>query len=102
MGKTSQDDGGLLMLLPHDDSGGVAGEKVKSVSIGRRKGESCCWIKMAGFWYNGWGEATGVSKVLVLNDGWKGVEGELDEEDGRCNKSGWNICCCGADGWAVK
>jgi hypothetical protein len=50
VGNTSHEEGGLLMLLPHDDSGGVAGENVKSVSMGWRKGESCCWIKMAGFW----------------------------------------------------
>jgi hypothetical protein len=36
VGSTSQTEGGLLMLLPLDDRGGVAGAYEKSVSIGRR------------------------------------------------------------------
>lgn len=52
VGKTSQVDGGLLMLLPDEDRGGVAGanrRSEKSVSIGCRYGEFCSWIRMVGF-----------------------------------------------------
>jgi len=64
VGTKSHMDGGLLMLLPDDDSGGVAGANrisEKSVSIGCKKGESWGCTRMAGFWYMGLGDATGVS-----------------------------------------
>jgi hypothetical protein len=56
VGKKSHVDGGLLTLLPEDDSGGVAGTyriSEKSVSIGCRYGESWGWMRMVGFWYIG-------------------------------------------------
>jgi hypothetical protein len=62
VGRNSQLDGGLLMALPDDDNGGVAGANrmsEKSVSNGCRYGESC-WMRIVGFWYMGCGDATGV------------------------------------------
>jgi len=70
VGRTSHVDGGLLMLLPDEDRGGVAGANrisEKSVSMGCRKGESWDWKRMAGFWYMGWGDATGVSIWLAYD-----------------------------------
>ena len=64
VGRYSQVDGGLLMLLPDDERGGVAGvygRPEKSVSIGCKKGECCSWMRMVGFWYIGCGDATGVN-----------------------------------------
>jgi len=52
VGKMSQTEGGLL-TLPVEDRGGVAGAYEKSVSMGRRKGESWGWMRIVGFWYMG-------------------------------------------------
>ena len=64
VGMRSPNDGGLLALLPDEDSGGVAGANrmsEKSVSMGWRKGESWGWMRMVGLPTIGLGEATGVS-----------------------------------------
>jgi hypothetical protein len=63
VGRMSHVEGGLLMELADEDNGGVAGAyriSEKSVSSGWRNGESCCWMRMVGFWYIGCGDATGV------------------------------------------
>lgn len=63
VGKMSYDEGGLLAELLEDDSGGVDGTRpisAQSVSMGKRSVVSC-WIRIAGFWCVGRGEATGVS-----------------------------------------
>jgi hypothetical protein len=65
VGRMSQKEGGLLVLLPVEDRGGVAGAYEKSVSIGRKYGESWGWMRMVGFWYMGCGDATGVNIWLA-------------------------------------
>lgn len=57
-------DGGLLMVLPEEDNGGVEGNPYRSVlmkrvSSGIKAGEPCCTM-MAGFICEGCGEAIGV------------------------------------------
>jgi hypothetical protein len=88
------------MLLPVEDRGGVAGAYEKSVSIGRRKGESWGWIRIVGFWYIGWGEATGVN-IWLAYAVW-GYEMCEFADDGRWKymACGWKVDC--PDGWGVK
>lgn len=69
-------EGGLLMVLPDADNGGVEGKPYMSVPMNRvsrgiRAGEPCCTM-MAGFRCDGCGEAIGVTfrvaprKALVV------------------------------------
>jgi hypothetical protein len=94
-------DGGLLMLLPQDDSGGVAGANCiseKSVSMGCKNGESWGWIRMVGFPHMGLGDATGVNSWFAYAV-W-GYEAWEFADDGRWKTMfwGWNVCSDCPDG----
>ena len=57
------------MVLPDAESGGVEGNPYMSVPMNRvskgiRAGEPCC-IMMAGFIWEGWGEAIGVMFMVA-------------------------------------
>lgn len=61
--------GGLLMVLPEVDSGGVAGEyedprRYTLVSKGRNA-EFSCLNAIEGFSWRGWGDAVGVIAILL-------------------------------------
>ncbi len=81
----SQVEGGLLMALAEEESGGVDGANLmsaQSVSMGRRYGLSW-WTSIVGLWYSGRGEAIGVSMFGAPYKGMDGYAAWELEEDGR-------------------